>query len=301
MKGNFFKSISRYRTWLVIWIVFMLLFCTMLIINGRLLGTLEVYAILTHNLVVDTAILFLLIPITCIIAFFIGGYLFTPLFLFIHKKILGRKLIYGLREMQRPKKFKGAFLKSLFPALLAFNIGILLSDEILLQEFLFVDTFMIAGNVILQILTLVFLLPIVSGIGIAVFSATYFLLDSGIEYTNKKRKKVLRGSFPTEVRSVGGYYLYYLKGYAGISVLLSLITLITSFLSAIGDINSIIFIINIIAWPFIPFIITLFMIPVNIIQDLTYDRRKKYTLKWAEKLGIRGQLEDPLGTPDNND
>ena len=29
---------------------------------------------------------------------------------------------------------------------------------------------------------------------------------------------------------------------------------------------------------------------------LLYERRKKITLKWAEKLNIRGQLEDPLGT-----
>ncbi len=303
MKGNFFKSIRRYRTWLVIWIVFMLLFSTMLIINGGFMGTLDVYAILTHNFALDTAILFLLIPLTCIVAFFIGGYLFTPLILLIHKKIIGRRLIYGLREMQRPRKFKGAFLNSLFPALLAFNIAILFSDQIFLQEFLFLDSFAVAGDAILQILTLVFLFPIASGIGIAVFSATYFLLDSGIEYTNKKRKKVQRGSFPPEIRSVGGYYLSYLKGYAGISVVISLAKLMISYFSAIGvgDTNVAIYIINLIVWPFIPFTITLFMIPVNIIQDLSYERRKKFTLKWAEKLGIRGHLDDPLGTHDKND
>jgi len=272
-----------------------------LIVNGGFMGALEVYAILTHNLAVDTAILFLLIPLVSIIAFFIGGYIFTPLFLFIHKKVIGRKLIYGVRERNQPKEFKGAFLKSLFPALLAFNIGILFSDEIVLQEFLFVDTFMLAGNVILQILTLVFLFPIASGIGIVVFSATYFLIDSGIEYTNKKRKKVLRGSFPTEVRSVGGYYLSFLKGYTGISVVISLIALIYSYFSAIGGLSPTIYIINLITWPFIPFVIALFMVPVSMLQDLTYNRRKKYTLKWAEKLGIRGPLEDPLGTYKNNE
>jgi hypothetical protein len=160
---------------------------------------------------------------------------------------------------------------------------------------------MLAGNVILQILTLVFLFPIASGIGIVVFSATYFLIDSGIEYTNKKRKKVLRGSFPTEVRSVGGYYLSFLKGYTGISVVISLIALIYSYFSAIGGLSPTIYIINLITWPFIPFVIALFMVPVSMLQDLTYNRRKKYTLKWAEKLGIRGPLEDPLGTYKNNE
>ena len=274
----------------------MALFCTMLIVNGGLMGSLEIYTVLTHNFAVDIAILFLLIPIWCIIAFFIGGYLFTPLFLFIHKKMLGRKLIYGLKEMQQPKQFKGAFLSCFFPALLALNIGILLSDEVFLHDLLFSDTFITyAGEGIIQILTLVFLFPIASGIGIAVFSATYFLLDSGIEYTNKKRKKVIRGSFPTEVRSVGGFYLYYLKGYAGLSVVISIVKLLITFFTSIGDVGGAVYIINSIVWPLIPFTITLFMIPVYMIQDLTYERRKKFTLKWAEKFAIRGQLEDPLG------
>ena len=73
-----------------------------------------------------------------------------------------------------------------------------------------------------------------------------------------------------------------------------------SYFSALGggDMGVGVYIINLIAWPLIPFVITLFMIPVNIIQDLTYERRKNYTLKWAEKLGIRGHLEDPLGNHD---
>jgi len=197
--------------------------------------------------------------------------------------------------MNKPREFKGAFLSCLFPALMAFNIGILLSDETFIQNFIFVDTFMVAGDVILQILTLVILLPISCGIGVGVFSATYFLLDSGIEYTNKNRKKVVRGSFPTEIRSMGGFYLYYLKGYAGISVIISLFKLIISFFSVIDTSNMAIYFINIMTWPIIPFTIALFIIPASIIQDLTYERRKKYTLKWAERFNIRGQLEDPLG------
>ena len=149
MKSKFFSSLLRSRKWPVIWIIFIVLFCIMLIVNGALLGTLDIYDILTHNLAIDTAIIFLSIPIVCIIGFILGGYLFTPLFMFVHKKILGRNLIYGIKEMHKPKEFKGAFLSSLFPALLAFNIGILLSDEIIIQDFIFVDTFTLAGNVIL--------------------------------------------------------------------------------------------------------------------------------------------------------
>ncbi|MCJ7648988.1 MAG: hypothetical protein MUP85_10270, partial [Candidatus Lokiarchaeota archaeon] len=77
---------------------------------------------------------------------------------------------------------------------------------------------------------------------------------------------------------------------------ISLIKLLISFFSSIGDVGVAVYIINAITWPLIPFTIAIFMIPVNIIQDLTYERRKVFTLKWAEKFEIRGQLEDPLGT-----
>lgn len=294
MKGKLLNSLLRYKKWLVIWIIFIILFCTTLIINAGIIGTINIYAILTHNFAIDTALIFLSIPIISIIAFIIGGYIFTPLFIFIHKKVLGRNLIYGIREMQRPKDFKGAFMNSLFPALLAVNLGILLGDESVLYDLLFVDSFQ-PGSAIYQILTLLILFPLVCGIGIGVFSAAYFLLESGIEYTNKEQKKVRRGAFPTEIRSIGGFYLYYFKGYAGISIVISLITLIISFFSVLEGLSIVTYIMNIFLWPLIPFIITFFMIPVFIIQDFTYERRKKYTLKWAEKFEIQGQLEDPLG------
>ena len=294
MKGKLLNSLLRYKKWLVIWIIFIILFCTTLIINAGIIGTINIYAILTHNFAIDTALIFLSIPIISIIAFIIGGYIFTPLFIFIHKKVLGKNLIYGIREMQRPKDFKGAFMNSLFPALLAVNLGILLSDESVLYDLLFVDSFQ-PGSAIYQILTLLILFPLVCGIGIGVFSAAYFLLESGIEYTNKEQKKVRRGAFPTEIRSIGGFYLYYFKGYAGISIVISLITLIISFFSVLEGLSIVTYIMNIFLWPLIPFIITFFMIPVFIIQDFTYERRKKYTLKWAEKFEIQGQLEDPLG------
>ena len=294
MKGKLLNSLLRYKKWLVIWIIFIILFCTTLIINAGIIGTINIYAILTHNFAIDTALIFLSIPIISIIAFIIGGYIFTPLFIFIHKKVLGKNLIYGIREMQRPKDFKGAFMNSLFPALLAVNLGILLGDESVLYDLLFVDSFQ-PGSAIYQILTLLILFPLVCGIGIGVFSAAYFLLESGIEYTNKEQKKVRRGAFPTEIRSIGGFYLYYFKGYAGISIVISLITLIISFFSVLEGLSIVTYIMNIFLWPLIPFIITFFMIPVFIIQDFTYERRKKYTLKWAEKFDIQGQLEDPLG------
>ena len=240
-------------------------------------------------------ILFLSIPVLSIIAFIIGGDVLTPFLLYIHKKVLGRKLIYGIQERKRPEKFKGAFIKSLFPAMLAFNIGILLMDETWIHDLIFHISFQVADVIYKEILTLTLLFPIICAIGICAFSAAFFLIDAGIEYTNKGKRKVKRGSFPIDVRSVGGYYLYYLKGYAGISVILSIIDLIIRYFGALSGAGVVFQIINIITWPFMPFILALFMVPVFIIQDISHDRWQKYTLKWADKMDIMGELEDPLG------
>lgn len=290
------ELLKRYKKWLIVWIAFIVLFSLTLVLTAEFSGSFNIYTILTQNFWFDMILIFLSIPILSILAYFLGGYLFTPLLILLHKKIIGRNLIYGIEERERPKEFKGAFLKSVFPALMAFNIAILLSDETVIHNFIFTPTFQSgASSAVLQILTISILLPLVSAIAIAAFSATFFLIDSGIEYSNKEQKKVENASYPIEVRSIGTYYLYFLKGYAGISVIISIVQLLSDYLTSIHDVGSIIYIINLIAWPFMPLVIALFMVPAVIIQDATYNGRIKFVRKWAGKFGISGRLENPLG------
>jgi hypothetical protein len=268
----------------------------MLLLSAQLLGSFEIYIILTQNFWLDIILVFLLIPIFSIAAYFLGGYLFTPLLILLHKKFIGKNLIYGIEEKQRPASFKGVILKSIFPALMAFNIAILLSNETAIHDFIFSSSFQSGTpEVVLQILTLIIFLPIVSAIGITLFSATFFLIDSGIIYSNKEQNKVKNGAYPTEVRSIGTYYLYFLKGYAGISVIISIIQLIFSYLTSIQDVGSFIYVTNIIIWPIMPLIIAFFMIPTVFIQDITFNSRNKFVRKWADRLGISGKIEKPLG------
>jgi hypothetical protein len=291
-----FKILKRYGKWLIIWITLIVMFVIMVVMNGLFMDSFEIYAILTQNFWFDIILIFLLIPIFSVLAYFLGGYMFTPLFIFLHKKIIGRNLIYGIEQRKRPDEFKRAFIKSIFPALMAFNFAILLSNETWIHNLIFSSSFQSdAPAAVLQILTITILLPIVTAIGVAVFSATFFLIDSGIEYTNKEQKKVKSGSYPTEVRSIGTYYLYFLKGYAGISVIISIIQLLTTYLTSIQDVDSFIYITNLLAWPTMPFVIALFLVPAVIIQDLTFDSRNKFVKKWANKFGISGKLENPLG------
>jgi hypothetical protein len=289
------KSSSRYKKWLILWFLFFILFSMILLVNSFIQGNYSIYPILTQNFWLDMTILFLSIPFMSMVAFIIGGYTLTPLLLYIHRKILGRYLNYGIREVIKPKEFKRAFTSSIFPALLAFNIGILLSDQTTIHTLIFNESFQSTPLIIRQILTLVILLPLVSFIAVAAFSGVNFILDSGIEYTNKNKKKVLEGTYPIEVRSVGGYYLYFLKGYTGLSVIIIIIQLIFRYILALQGTDVLIFTLNLVIWPIMPFIIALFIAPTFVLKDYTFEKRKSFTRKWAYKFDIKAQLEDPLG------
>ncbi|MFX0022462.1 MAG: hypothetical protein ACFE9S_09040 [Candidatus Hermodarchaeota archaeon] len=288
-----FEILKRYKKTLIIWIIFIVVFVASLLLNGLLIGSLNIYTILTQNFWYDTILIFLLIPILSIAAYFLGGYLFAPLLIILHKKLLGRSLIYGIEERDKPSEFKRAFIKSIFPALMAFNIAILLSDMSAIHDFIFIPSLTLPPAV-RQILTITILLPIVSAIGIATFSAAFFLIDSGIEYSNKKQKKVRDGAYPTELRSIGTYYLYFLKGYAGIAVIIGITKLLIEYLISLQGGEALIYLINLLTWPFMPFAIALFMVPAVIIQDYTYDSRNRFVRKWANKFGISGRIQDPL-------
>jgi hypothetical protein len=43
-----------------------------------------------------------------------------------------------------------------------------------------------------------------------------------------------------------------------------------------------------------PILVAIHLIPAFILLDITREHRKKYMLKWAEKYGITGPLQDPL-------
>ena len=130
------------------------------------------------------------------------------------------------------------------------------------------------------------LLTVTSGIAIALFAPVWFLMDAGIVYSNKKKLEKKR--LPPEVRSVGGWYLYLLKGYAGISVLFAFYEMYTGFLAAeSGNEFNPGFIILLL----IPLLIAILMLPAIVIYDMTSEQRNKYVLKYASKFGIVKNVE----------
>ncbi|MHA1149319.1 MAG: hypothetical protein ACTSR8_13875 [Promethearchaeota archaeon] len=226
--------------------------------------------------------------IAAVIGAVFAGFLLAPLFLIAHRYTVGIRMTYGLQERPVPKKLKAGF-KGLFPSLLAINLALMYAQLPWVQEFVLSDLWLNRENAAAMQLMLTFasILPLFMGISHGVFSSVWFLLDAGIVFTNKNKVKDLRD--PIEVRSVGGWYHYILKGYAGIGIIVSYFFFSNAVISETGGIDEGIFII-----PLIPLLMVIMSIPAFIILEKTANVRKKYILKYAKKLGITQPLEDPL-------
>ncbi len=248
------------------------------------------YMITTNDLMLDFLIIFILISIFSTLGGMFLGYLFGPLYLWFHKKLIGRKMLYGIRIKPNSEKLKGVFIKLFFPSLMVMNFSFLLHNNPLLIDIIVIPNL---SDQLTRIFVITWLFPWASIFALGLFSGAYFLNDSGIIYSNKN--KVREDPRPIELRSVGNWYIQFLKGYAGIAVLLNLYELISGFIYLLGDPSILIAgIIFFIFWPFMPFFIASLMIPAVIALDLTFEKRKIYMLKYAEKKGIIEMINDPL-------
>jgi len=225
----------------------------------------------------------------CIVGALVFGYIFSCPLLFFHKKLIGRKLRYGIQENYRTKKFKETF-RGFFPMLMAINFALMILQERELS-LLFIDESQIQNSGAGYIYAVFVLVMIISGGTVGIFSSIWFLMDSGIVYVKKKEKRI---NNPVEIRSVGGCYLTILKGYASISTIITFYLFIFEQVLAFTP-SEMIFewfiIILIIALILLPVFLSLLVLPSLIILDKIYDKRKRYILEYAKKLGIIEKID----------
>ena len=235
-----------------------------------------------------TLILSVFAPISALIGGLVGGYLLAPAFLFVHKKILGSKLLYGIQDRPQPQTFK-KIMRGYYPALLAVNINtiILFSapwilDLILNREFAesggpVYSTIYVPGFLVLLMFTV--------GLGTLIFSPTWFLTDAGVVYSNEER--VAGTDQPVEGRTVGGRFTDFLRGYVGIGVVFSYLQFLSVYISeqAIPP-NPIDVIIFLVFFLGLPIFLLIGVIPSLILLDMTKAHRIRFVRNFAEKMGI---------------
>jgi len=237
---------------------------------------------------VDGALMFVLTILTSIIGGVLAGFILSPLYIFAHKNTIGRKMIYGIQEKSKSEVFKKAYAKAIFPGLMTLNLCLIFGADPTVQALVIKPA--LVGNNMAMMIAVAGLFPLMGGISMGIFSSVWFLQDGGIVYTNKE--KVEGFSDPTEVKSLGSWYLYLLKGYAGISVIFSYYIFLSTLLSTMQGFGpeSIVFLT---IWPMMPLVIAFIFVPAMIALDVTFEKRRAYVITVAGKLGIKDKVKEP--------
>lgn len=135
-------------------------------------------------------------------------------------------------------------------------------------------------------LAMIGLMMFTSGPALGIFVAAWMLNDSGVGYTNSINAKE-RGEF-VERRSIGGWFLQFLKGYSGISVIISFFQVISGWMAISAEPLHQIWLTIILVF-LLPIIIT-GCLNVFLFDISSRKRRTGYVLWFAKKMGIRNQL-----------
>jgi hypothetical protein len=278
------KIKKKYRKSLIIFlaIIIPLVMFTFIPIEGN-----AFLSFLPNSMGLQIGYIFWMSALAGIIGILFIGYLFAPIFLFAYKYTVGIRMTFGIQERPESKKLKIPF-KALYPALMALHIALIFATNEGIQDLLISATYVSESQnqAFIPMATAGALIPLTFGIAMGIFSPIWFLLESGIVFTNKDKVRGMRD--PIEVRSVGGWYHYLLKGYAGISVIVGYIVFIGKILE-VGNFNP-----GMILMVFLPVIMICMAIPGFIILDMTNKHRQKFMRKIARRFGISGPLENPL-------
>ncbi len=273
------------------WIFIYLIIGAILLVNGIIFGIFlpsnDIYRFsLFHDLFLDIDLFSILYFTAPFIGFFIS-YIISPFFLRLHRTIYKSKYEYAIENCQENRAIKLNFLRIFFPALFCINLSLILAEIPAIREF-FIKPSMLGStnNAVITMMTLIPLIGITAIISLAIFTAIYFLIDSGIIFIRNKEKEK-----NTHVQNVGSWILNVIRGYAGISVIFTFYQFHSNLITAIGFSNPLATYGTIALWTSMPFIITGLFIPVLSLLHIKYTKRKEYILKKAEKLGINSKFD----------
>lgn len=289
---------SKYRTLLILFFIYIVFWIIIISVLNNLFQPAVPIALTRFvpldNVLLELAIIFIIyLPLSSLIGLIIGGYLIAPMILYLHKKIYGSKMYYGIQTEQREEKIK-LFSKSFFPILMAINLASIFFTPTIVQFILTADVTNIFEDVskipmLTRFFTEVILLTLTFGLATMFFSSVWFIKDSGIIYSNKQ--KIEDSSEHVILRSIGDWFQTILRSYAGIGAIITYILVvydfITKFIENFGLPGNIFNIPSLVLWLGMPLYLIISLIPTLIINDLLKRRRINYIKKVSNKVGIK--------------
>ncbi len=282
---------QKYKKALTVYLVYVVLVSSFVIFAFLTSGEQMSPLVPGESMGIEVAFIYLIMFTIGAIAGIMLGYIFGPIFLFVQKKILGRKLVYGIQDRPREKEFK-KIVRAFFPALMALNFAMILAASPAVESFVAPTTESVTAIHPIVVIVMLMFTVIIS---FALFSGAWFLIDSGLMYTN--RDKDAESDKPIETRSVGGFFLTLLHGYAGISVAIGFYELAVYQLpqqTTFGDMFGVIALL----FP-VPIFIMIAAIPGVIFLDMFRSQRNFYMRNVAKIYGIKDELESTWTVKNN--
>lgn len=291
-------NLSKYRKLLLLFFVYVIIWIiiiSILEILFRPVDPIDLSRFLpVDDVLLELGIIFIIVlPFSAVIGLLIGGYLLSPVVLFVHKKLYSSSMYYGIQTEQRLEKLL-LFSKSFFPVLMAINLSSLLFTPTIIEFILSADITNIFETVSnIPMLTRFFadavLLMLTLGLSTMLFSSVWFLKDSGIIYSN--RQKIENSTEPIILRSIGEWFQTILRSYAGIGAIITYILAVNDFIRRfIGNLGlpgNEFNIPTLILWLGLPLILTISLVPTVVINDILKKRRIRYIKNISTKLGIK--------------
>jgi len=296
------KKSFRYRNLLILFTLYCIFWIILVAILRDVLKPQTRFA-LTHFLPLNDAIIelasifIIILPLSSIIGVIFGGYFISPIVLFLHKKIFGSKMHYGIQH-EKPTQDVKLFSLSFFPVLMAINLSSIFLTPTVIQFIIEADLFaeidgVSRAPVLTRFLAEAILLMITYGVSSMLFSAVWFLKDSGIIYSNRER--LINSNETFTLKSIGDWLQTMFRSYAGIGSIITYIIIIydflTNFINNLGFPGNILNIPGIILWLGLPFYLAISLIPALIFNDLIKKRRISYVRKFGRFLGIKDSVE----------
>lgn len=221
------------------------------------------------------------------------GFLLAPIFLWIYKKAIGRNQVFAFHEKSSDAGPHGMFM-GLFPALMATNFALSLIFNPVIMEIVWFQEYYLQWNGI------IFLFFNLGGYlqapAFALFAAAWIIQDSGMITMDKGEASA--GIGPTELQSVGRWFLSFLKGYAGIGVVLALYQFTFEFLAIYTTqvhYSAVIFLV------ILPVISSLWVIPAIVLVNASHGMRQNYIMSIAKRMGIEDEFEAKIIMKENQE
>ena len=162
---------------------------------------------------VSDILLTIIIPFICMIVILFLGPFIVILLVKLHKIMKLNKYDYFIIKSEKVLPGSRIILRTIFPGLLAVNIGIYIGLSNSLASLIVADTSSIFGTV--EYCSVVVGMPI----AIILIFPLWMLQSSGLMC--KKRIEKYNRPVSPDIESVGQFYLKMMKGYVGISTIIS--------------------------------------------------------------------------------